>query len=114
MGASARPRLHLRADHDADSSVSEIRRPRIEPAHDLSAGRDDLLITAAGEILSSRGLADDTWNRLAAAYVDAQLEEILLLPGFYRIVAGFVNTIGVAFESGLQSVADFEQAGSQL
>jgi hypothetical protein len=25
-----------------------------------------------------------------------------------------VNTIGVAFESGLQSVADFEQAGSQL
>jgi hypothetical protein len=45
-------------------------------------------------------------------YLDAQLEKILLLPGFYGIVAAFVNTIGVELESGLQAVPRFEQAGN--
>jgi 4-carboxymuconolactone decarboxylase len=73
--------------------------------------RDELLLTVVDEIVSSMALSDATWARLAAVYDNAQLEEILLLPGFYRMLAGFVNTIGIELEPGLQSLADLEAEG---
>lgn len=36
-------------------------------------------------------LSDATWALLSAVYSVAQLEEIVLLPGFYRMMAGFIN-----------------------
>lgn len=39
----------------------------------------------------------------------AQLEEIVLLPGVYRMRAGFVNTVGVELEPG---VVNWPSAGA--
>jgi 4-carboxymuconolactone decarboxylase len=72
-------------------------------------GHDRLMITATDEIVSSMTVSDDTWNRLAGVYNDAQLEEILFLPGFYRMLAGFVKTIGVEIEPGLASALDLTE-----
>lgn len=64
-------------------------------------GNDLLLITAADEIASTAELSDATWASLSAMYSVAQLEEIVLLPGFYRMMAGFINTVGVELEPGV-------------
>ena len=39
--------------------------------------------------------------RSGARYTDSQAMELLLLPCFYRMVAGFVNTLGVEREPGV-------------
>jgi 4-carboxymuconolactone decarboxylase len=65
------------------------------------AGNDLVLIRAANELVAVAQLSDSTWVDLASIYNPAQLEEVLLLPGFYRMMAGFVNTIGVELEDGM-------------
>jgi 4-carboxymuconolactone decarboxylase len=42
-----------------------------------------------------------TWDGLSATYDEAQLLEAVLLVGFYRMLAGLVNTIGVEREPGV-------------
>jgi len=64
-------------------------------------GRDRLVITAADELVANARLSDACWDELAAVYTPAQLEEILFLPGYYRMMAGVVNTIGVELEDGM-------------
>jgi alkylhydroperoxidase/carboxymuconolactone decarboxylase family protein YurZ len=64
-------------------------------------GNDQLVIAAADEMAASAQLSDATWASLSAAYSVAQLEEIVLLPGFYRMMAGFINTVGVELEPGV-------------
>lgn len=64
-------------------------------------GNDQLMIAAADEMASTAELSDATWASLSAVYSVAQLEEIVLLPGFYRMMAGFINTLGVELEPGV-------------
>ncbi len=64
-------------------------------------GNDQLMIAAADEMAATAQLSDATWAALSAVYSVAQLEEIVLLPGFYRMMAGFINTVGVQLEPGV-------------
>lgn len=72
------------ATEAADSTWSEAERRVITMVDELSA--DDIV-------------SDDTWAGLRADWDDRQLVELLLLPGLYRMLAGFLNSAGVQLEA---------------
>ena len=63
--------------------------------------RDGTLIAVADEIHASAVLTDSTWERLQSLYEPAQSIEVILLAGFYRMLAGFLNTVRVEGDPGL-------------
>jgi len=63
-----------------------------------SAG-DALLLTATDEVCTTDTVSDATFARLAETWSDTQLVELLLLVGFYRMTAGFLNGAGVEIEA---------------
>lgn len=68
--------------------------------HDWSA--DDLaLITMADELAADDCVTDATWAALAVRWNDAELIELLVVAGFYRLVSGFLNSAGVQLDTGV-------------
>lgn len=86
------------AEHLAVLTVEEI-------AHtaDLNWGgwteHERALLRAVDELHAAAALDDVTWNVLASTYNDAQLVEVLMLIGFFHMLAFTVNTVGVELES---------------
>jgi 4-carboxymuconolactone decarboxylase len=63
-------------------------------AHEWSAA-DRALLDAVDELLSTRTVSDDRWRELTAAFDDHQCLEVLLLSGFYAMLAGMLNALAV-------------------
>ena len=68
--------------------------------HDWSAGDRDL-IALADELAADDRVGDATWERLAARWSEAELVELLLVAGMYRLVSGFLNSTGVQLDEGV-------------
>lgn len=69
-------------------------------SHDWSD--DDLaLIALADELHADDCVTDATWADLARRWDDAQLVELLIVAGFYRLVSGFLNSTGVQLDEGV-------------
>jgi 4-carboxymuconolactone decarboxylase len=68
---------------------------------DVGAWPDDegLLITVVDELSVTDTVTDGTWARLRELFDEPTIVEILLLPGFYRMLAGFLNATGVEREA---------------
>jgi len=62
---------------------------------------DEALIALADEICADDCAGDATWAALRRRWNDAELVELVALAGFYRMVSGFLNTMGVEPEDGL-------------
>ncbi|MEY4044721.1 MAG: hypothetical protein RL644_989, partial [Actinomycetota bacterium] len=45
--------------------------------------------------------SDDVWGRLAAVHAPDVLVELVVVAGFYRLVSGFLNTMGVQLDAGV-------------
>jgi alkylhydroperoxidase family enzyme len=74
-------------------------------AHRWSA--DDLaLIAMADELAADDCVTDVTWAALAARWNDAELVELLVVAGFYRLVSGFLNSAGVHLGPGVPGFPD--------
>ena len=69
-------------------------------AHDWSAD-DRALIALADDLAADDCVSDETWSALAARWPDDALVELLVLAGFYRLVAGFLNSAGVQLDPGV-------------
>jgi alkylhydroperoxidase family enzyme len=69
--------------------------------HGALHGRDALLMRVVDEIVTTGDLADATWNELAELYNDELLMEIVLLVGFYQMVAGYANSLRLEREPGV-------------
>jgi alkylhydroperoxidase family enzyme len=68
--------------------------------HDWSP--DDLaLIALADDLAADDCVGDETWRSLAARWSDAELVELLVVAGFYRLVSGFLNSAGVELDDGV-------------
>lgn len=74
--------------------------------------RDAALLAAADEILGQADLSDATWAELSAFLTEAQLLELVMLVGFYRMVAGFLNATGVREKTELPAWPADEAAAS--
>ena len=53
------------------------------------------------EAVVASAFVDATWSDLARRWDDAQLVELLVVAGFYRLVSGFLNSTGVQLDDGI-------------
>jgi hypothetical protein len=51
-------------------------------------------------------VSDTTWELLAARWSEAELVELLVVAGFYRLVSGFLNSAGVQLDEGVAGFPD--------
>jgi len=68
--------------------------------HDWSDD-DRALLALADELADDDCVSDATWARLTERWDDAELVELLVLAGFYRMVSGFLNSAGVQLDDGV-------------
>jgi alkylhydroperoxidase family enzyme len=62
------------------------------------APEDQALVSLADEICEDDVASDQTWRALKERWNDAELLELLVLAGYYRLVSGMLNSVGVALE----------------
>jgi alkylhydroperoxidase family enzyme len=62
---------------------------------------DRALIALADDLHADDCVSDRTWADLATRWTDAQLVELLIVAGFYRMVSGFLNSTGVQLDDGV-------------
>ena len=68
--------------------------------HDWSAD-DRALIALADDLAADDCVTDATWAALATRWNDAELVELLVVAGFYRLVSGLLNSAGVQLDAGI-------------
>lgn len=61
----------------------------------LVDAHDNALLALADELHSSDNVSDPTWAALSADWGPTDLVELVTLVGFYRLLAGFLNTMRV-------------------
>jgi alkylhydroperoxidase family enzyme len=59
---------------------------------------DAALVAMVDELTEDDVVSAATWERLSKRWSDNQLLELLMLCGFYRLVSGVLNSVGVALE----------------
>lgn len=59
---------------------------------------DAALIAMADDLCTDDCVSDRTWQQLAGRWDDAQLIELVMVAGFYRMVSGFLNSTGVQLD----------------
>jgi len=69
-------------------------------ASDTSGWSDDdrMLVDMVDELCADDVVADSTWQQLSERWNDEQLLELVVLTGYYRLVSGLLNSVGVALE----------------
>jgi len=69
---------------------------------DHSWSADDLaLIALADDLHADDCVSDTTWTALSVRWSEAELVELLIVAGFYRLVSGFLNSAGVQLDDGI-------------
>lgn len=59
------------------------------------------IIAGVDELCDDDLVSDATWAQLAAEWDDRQLIEYVMLAGYYRMLAGYLNSAGVQIDEGL-------------
>ena len=67
---------------------------------------DRALIALADDLHADDCVSDSTWAELADEWSEAQLAELLVVAGFYRLVSGFLNSTGVQLDDGVPGFPD--------
>ena len=62
---------------------------------------DANLISMSDELCDDNCVTDATWARLAARWNEAELTELVMVAGTYRLVSGYLNTMGVQLDDGV-------------
>lgn len=90
---------HTLIGRDIGLTDDEIRALATDAADAASwSARERRVIDAVDELAATDTVSDATWNGLRDDWSDSQLVELLLLPGFYRMLAGLLNAAGVQLE----------------
>jgi 4-carboxymuconolactone decarboxylase len=95
---------HVSIGQRAGLSLDEVHQI-VQEAGDW-APHEQALLDMVDELCDDDCVTDDTWGRLAGRYDERQLVELLLLTGYYRMLAGFLNSAGVALDPGLAGWPD--------
>ncbi len=93
---------HLVIGQQCDLTADECRAVlRADLAPSFSAF-ERTVVAAVDELCEDDCVADATWSALAAVWDDRQLTELVMLAGYYRMIAGFLNSAGVQVDAGLE------------
>lgn len=94
---------HVRVSRDLKISEEEIlgiRDPGNCRAYDET---DRAVIRMADELLDTSEVSAETWRILQKAFPNEQLVELLLVAGFWRMIAGYLKTAKVPLDAGVSS-----------
>lgn len=69
-----------------------------KPASYAWRADDAALIAMADDLCTDDCVSDRTWQQLAGRWDEAQLIELVMVAGFYRMVSGFLNSTGVQLD----------------
>jgi 4-carboxymuconolactone decarboxylase len=103
---------HTRIGTAAGLTADEIRRLATEETAGWNATDGDL-VSMVDELCATNSVSDATWSALAARWSEPELLELVVVAGFYRLVSGFLNSVGVQREPGTAGwPGDALEAGS--
>ncbi|MFK7920105.1 MAG: carboxymuconolactone decarboxylase family protein [Ilumatobacter sp.] len=107
VGANARAEYEF-GQHTViglDCGLTQVEIDAIVRSPDDHAWSDDdlALIALADDLHADDCVTDSTWAALAKRWDDAQMVELLIVAGFYRLVSGFLNSTGVQLDPGIPS-----------
>ncbi len=89
-----------------DEEISALLRPAdAHPWSDVDAD----LIAMSDELCADDCISDATFERLRTRWSEAEVIELTVTAGFYRMVSGFLNSMGIEFDDG---VPDFPEVPS--
>jgi alkylhydroperoxidase family enzyme len=72
------------------------------PAASVAWSADDTdLIALADELCADDCVSDATFARLSERWNEAELVELVVCAGFYRLVSGFLNTMGIPLDDSV-------------
>jgi 4-carboxymuconolactone decarboxylase len=63
--------------------------------------KDAALIALADDLCTDNCVSDATWASLQTDWNEAELLELVMVAGMYRMVSGFLNTMGVQLDEGV-------------
>lgn len=81
-----------------DDEIVRLARPDED---DCWSAADTALLRFTDELLDTADVGPEAWQAQRERWSDAQLVELVMLVGFYRMVAGFLKTAGVRQEDDL-------------
>ena len=93
---------HVIIGQRAGLTPQEIARVAHGPGADGWTPRQSALLQAADDLHRDRAIAAGTWRRLAEHYDAAQLIEVGMLVGHYEMLAGVLNSVGLALEPEIE------------
>lgn len=79
--------------------VAALARETVEP--DGWSADDSALLSMADELCLTNGVSDGTWSELARRWAEAELLELVVLAGGYRMVCGLLNAVGIELDEGI-------------
>jgi 4-carboxymuconolactone decarboxylase len=71
------------------------------PAGKEWSPKDAALIALADDLCTDNCVSDATWASLQTDWNEAELIELVMVAGMYRMVSGFLNTMGVQLDEGV-------------
>jgi hypothetical protein len=60
---------------------------------------DAALIVMSDELCEDNCVSDQTWQALTTRWNEAELTELVMVAGTYRLVSGYLNTMGVQLDA---------------
>ena len=86
-----------------DRQITELRTPAL--VGDWS-GHEGAVVGAVDELCAHDRIGQDTWIALAATWAEPELVELTLLVGYYRMLAGLMNSAEVELDEGVPGWTD--------
>lgn len=80
-------------------TMTEIESLTKDPSAHAWNAKDRNLIAMADDLCSDNCVSENTWQRLTTDWKQDELIELVMVAGTYRLVSGFLNTMGVALDS---------------
>jgi len=81
-----------------DAEIAALTRPADEGGWNAA---DRALVDLADDLCRDDCVSDATWAALRGTWDDRQLVELIVTAGFYRMVSGFLNSVGVQLDPGV-------------
>ena len=83
----------------AGLSMTEIEALTKDLQHHAWSDSDRALVQMSDELCADDCVASSTWDSLQAYWNEAELVELVMVAGMYRLVSGFLNTMGVELDA---------------
>lgn len=97
-GASYEVHHHERIGRTEGMTEEQIQAVRIGPADPRLTDHERLLVQLADEVLDTHSLTATSRDRALAFLTVTQLEDFVLLVGYYQMVCNFLNVFGIEIE----------------